>query len=95
METVAREIHVDEDMLGEVVLLLAGLVVLLLQHEEDMGAVVLVTAMVPTSELPSRLNTSVEFVQKHISIICVHSCPLELLKKLGMFSNRKNCVKFV
>ena len=95
METAAREIHVDEDMLGEVVLLLAGLVVLLLQHEEDMGVVVLVTTMVPTSELPSRLNTSVESVQKHISITCVHSCPLELLKKLGMFSNRKNCVKFV
>ena len=31
METAAREINVDEDMLGEVVLLLAGLVVALVQ----------------------------------------------------------------
>ena len=88
MEAAVQEINGDaevEDLLDEVVPLLAGPVVLLLPHEEDMGAVVLVTAMVPTSELPNRLNTSVGSVQKHILIISVLSCQLELLKKPEMF----------
>ena len=95
METAAREIHVDEDMLGEVVLLLAGLVVPLLLDEEDMVAVELVTATTAMLEQQDKNHISVNSVKKNTSTINAHSCQLELLRKLEMLSNRKNYVKFV
>ena len=95
MEIAAREIHVDEDMLGEVVLLLAGLVVLLLLDEGDMVAVELVTATTAMLEQQDKNHINVNSVKKSTSTINAHSYPLELLKKLEMLLNRKNYVKFV